>query len=307
MQLSALQQLTDLDISSNRVRELGHDFGALRGLWVLDAADNQLERVSAGLVRCVNLTDVDFSRNKIRTLAGFNDGLVSVGDKEQERMDLAALERAENERAGDDAESKLFAEKRVSVVAEKGEKRASEAKGEKRASEAKGSGETADGGGGGIGVRAATAGRRSSAADRRGSAARRGSAMVVDEFVDWKQDTALRFGVNELYGVCNKWDRVTSLDLSNNQLEFLPQMGFGQMTALTECFLHHNRLRSVPLGILRLGRVRELPLYQNLLETFPGPLVRLSSLVQLELSHNLLREVRAAAVLRLHRVHGLRD
>ncbi|MBN9120904.1 MAG: leucine-rich repeat domain-containing protein [Planctomycetes bacterium] len=64
----------------------------------------------------------------------------------------------------------------------------------------------------------------------------------------------------------------------------------GQLTALTELYLHNNRLTSVPAELGQLAALTTLSLYSNRLTSVPTELGQLAALTELSLHNNQLRD-----------------
>eukprot|EP00053_Salpingoeca_punica_P020836 m.212390 g.212390 ORF g.212390 m.212390 type:complete len:555 (-) comp20243_c0_seq1:309-1973(-) len=86
---------------------------------------------------------------------------------------------------------------------------------------------------------------------------------------------------------------LVSLNLSNNQLESLPDE-IGLLTLLQELFLQYNHLRYLPESICQLQELFELDIKYNVLERLPRDFGLLSKLNILDLTNNHIRELPAS-------------
>ncbi|AUP79786.1 leucine-rich repeat domain-containing protein [Flavivirga eckloniae] len=102
--------------------------------------------------------------------------------------------------------------------------------------------------------------------------------------------TGLYLNSNQLSSLpdgISKLTNLTELDLSSNQLSSLPD-GISKLTNLTELYLSSNQLSSLPDGISKLTNLTELYLSSNQLSSLPDGISKLTNLTELDLSSNQL-------------------
>ncbi|HAS41894.1 MAG TPA: hypothetical protein DCS93_15545 [Microscillaceae bacterium] len=82
--------------------------------------------------------------------------------------------------------------------------------------------------------------------------------------------------------------KITSLDLSNQQLSAIPQAIFS-LTNLQELCLDNNNISSLPADIAKLSQLKTLTLNHNQLKIFPQEILDLPQLKTFEAAHNTIR------------------
>jgi Leucine-rich repeat (LRR) protein len=85
----------------------------------------------------------------------------------------------------------------------------------------------------------------------------------------------------------NKFSSLIEIDLSDNQLSFLPSE-IGQLTQLQDLNLDNNKLSTLPPEIGQLTQLRKLKLNDNKLSTLPSEIGQLTQLQDLHLYNNKL-------------------
>lgn len=108
------------------------------------------------------------------------------------------------------------------------------------------------------------------------------------------QLSSINFGSNLLQSIpCQMKNlKLTTLDLSNNQLQAFPDVCYTELVHLSEIHVNKNLIKSISGEISRLQALKVLNIADNLLTAVPGELADCHKLKELNLKNNSLTDKR---------------
>lgn len=130
----------------------------------------------------------------------------------------------------------------------------------------------------------------------RAAAAAAMSPDVIDEGVQIAEKTAQKLDFSGMFLVAVPSSSVdfgfiTNLDLSNNNLESIPESVTARLLNLIVLDLHSNQLKALPNSIGCLSKLRALNICSNHLESLPKSIENCRALQELAANLNRLREL----------------